>query len=146
MTTVQIFNGPNLNRLGTREPGIYGTTTYPDLVSLCRETASRVGLTVQVRQTNAEHELLEWLHQAADVGADVVLNAAAWTHTSVAVADACAQLRGRLVEVHISNVYAREAFRHHSYVSPHASAIIVGCGVDGYRLALEHLAGSPQNR
>jgi 3-dehydroquinate dehydratase-2 len=140
--TVHVLNGPNLNRLGLREPHIYGHTTHDDLVALCRDTGSALGLDVTVRQTNAEHELLDWLHDAADAADDVVLNAAAWTHTSVALGDACAQLTGRLIEVHISNVHKREAFRHHSYISAHADGIIVGCGVDGYRLALRHLAGT----
>lgn len=139
MTTL-VLNGPNLNRLGTREPLIYGDQTYADLERLCLDTGRRLGLTVEVRQSNAEHELLQWLHAAADDDSDVVLNAAAWTHTSVAIGDACAALTGRLVEVHISNVHKREPFRHHSYVSAHADGIIVGCGFDGYRLALEHLA------
>ncbi|HZE39809.1 MAG TPA: type II 3-dehydroquinate dehydratase [Stackebrandtia sp.] len=138
--TVYVLNGPNLNRLGTREPEIYGTTTYADLALLCEAAARRLGLDVAVRQTNAEAEMLAWLHAAADAGADVVLNAAAWTHTSIAIGDACAMLTGRLIEVHISNVYKRESFRHHSYVSPHADGVVIGCGVDGYRLALEHLA------
>lgn len=138
--TIYVLNGPNLNRLGLREPSIYGTTTYADLVALCGETATELGQEVVVRQTNAEHELIEWLHAAADEGADVVLNAAAWTHTSVAVADACAQLSGRLIEVHISNVHRREEFRHHSFISAHAEGVIAGCGVNGYRLALRQLA------
>lgn len=141
MTTL-VLNGPNLNRLGSREPVVYGDRTYADLVELCRGTAQRLGLAVEVRQTNAEHEMLEWLHGAADDACDVVLNAAAWTHTSVAIGDACAAVTGRLVEVHISNVHKREPFRHHSYVSAHADGVIVGCGLDGYRLALEHLAAT----
>lgn len=139
-TTVLVLNGPNLNRLGTREPDVYGHTTYADLVALCEESAKDLGLTADVRQTNAEHELLEWLHAAADTGTPVILNAAAWTHTSVAVGDACAMLTGPLVEVHISNVHKREPFRHRSYVSAHADAVIVGAGVNGYRLALRHVA------
>ncbi|GAA4895870.1 3-dehydroquinate dehydratase [Stackebrandtia albiflava] len=139
---VTVLNGPNLNRLGTREPHIYGAATYRDLETLVADTAARLGLTVEMRQTNAESELLGWLHDAADTGTDVVLNAAAWTHTSVAVGDACAMLTGRLIEVHISNVHRREPFRHHSYVSAHADGVIVGCGPDGYRLALEHLAAT----
>jgi 3-dehydroquinate dehydratase-2 len=135
-----VLNGPNLGRLGTRQPEIYGSTTYADLVTLCEDTAKQLGVDVAVRQTDAEHELLAWLHEAADEGAAVVLNAAAWTHTSVAVRDACAQLTGPLIEVHISNVYAREQFRHHSYLSAVAAGVIVGLGIDGYRLALEHLA------
>ena len=137
---VYVLNGPNLGRLGTREPSVYGSTSYADLVALCETTAKELGLDVDVRQTDAEHELLGWLHHAADEGAAVVLNAAAWTHTSVAVRDACAQLTGPLIEVHISNVHAREEFRHHSYLSAVATGVIVGLGIDGYRLALEHLA------
>jgi 3-dehydroquinate dehydratase-2 len=137
---VYVLNGPNLGRLGTREPSVYGSTSYADLVALCETTAKELGLDVDVRQTDAEHELLGWLHHAADEGAAVVLNAAAWTHTSVAVRDACAQLTGPLIEVHISNVHGREEFRHHSYLSAVATGVIVGLGIDGYRLALEHLA------
>jgi 3-dehydroquinate dehydratase, type II len=137
---VYVLNGPNLGRLGTREPAVYGSTTYPDLVALCESTGKELGLDVAVRQTDAEHQLIGWLHEAADAGAAVVLNAAAWTHTSIAVRDACAQLTGPLIEVHISNVHAREEFRHRSYLSAVATGVIVGLGVDGYRLALEHLA------
>ncbi|CAM3468652.1 type II 3-dehydroquinate dehydratase [Stackebrandtia soli] len=138
--TIQVLNGPNLRRLGLREPQIYGSTTYPDLERLCAEAGKRVGRSVEVAQTDDEATMLGWLHAAADAGDPVVLNAAAWTHTSVAIGDACAMLTAPLVEVHISNVHKREPFRHHSYVSAHASGIIVGCGVDGYRLAIEHLA------
>lgn len=141
--TVFVINGPNLNRLGTREPHIYGDQTYRHLVELCEREAQRLDLTVRVEQSNAEAQLIDWLHEAADAEADVVLNAAGYTHTSVAIGDACALLPGRLIEVHISNVHRREAFRHHSYISAHADGVIVGCGVDGYRLALEHLAATP---
>ncbi|MGH8792020.1 MAG: type II 3-dehydroquinate dehydratase [Stackebrandtia sp.] len=137
---VYVLNGPNLNRLGAREPEIYGRTTHADLAEQCRTTGAKLGMDVEVRQTNSEAEMLEWLHAAADSSAAVVLNAAAWTHTSIAIGDACAQLTGPLIEVHISNVYKREPFRHRSHVSAHADGVIVGCGVDGYRLALEHLA------
>ena len=140
MTRVLVLNGPNLGRLGTREPEIYGTTTYGDLVALCERTAAELGLEVDVRQTDSEAELLRWLHEAADAGAPVVLNGAALTHTSIALGDACAQLAAPLVEVHISNVHKREPFRHHSYVSAHAAGVIVGLGVDGYSLALRWLA------
>ncbi|MFC5949981.1 type II 3-dehydroquinate dehydratase [Pseudonocardia lutea] len=140
-TRVLVLNGPNLNRLGLREPGIYGHTTYADLVALCEKTGTELGLEVEVRQTNTEGELIGWLHEAADAGTPVVLNPAAWTHTSVAVRDACAMLTGGLIEVHLSNVHQREEFRHHSYVSPVATGTIVGLGVQGYVLALRHLAG-----
>jgi 3-dehydroquinate dehydratase-2 len=140
VTAVYVLNGPNLNRLGSREPGIYGTGSYADLVALCERTGAEAGLDVEVRQTNHEGELVEWLHAAADSGASVVLNAGAWTHYSVAVRDACALLTGPLVEVHISNVHRREPFRHTSLISEVAEGVIVGLGLDGYRLALLHLA------
>ena len=107
---------------------------------LCEETAARLGVEVSVRQTDAEHEMLGWLHAAADEGADVVLNPAAWSHYSIAERDACGMLTGRLVEVHISNIHTREEFRHHSVISAVATGVIAGLGVDGYRLAIEHLA------
>ncbi|MEU5912128.1 type II 3-dehydroquinate dehydratase [Micromonospora sp. NPDC047527] len=137
---VYVLNGPNLGRLGTREPAVYGSTSYADLVALCEATGREVGLDVTVRQTDAEHELLGWLHAAADESAAVVLNPAAWSHYSYAVRDACAMLRGPLVEVHLSNIHAREEFRHHSVVSAVATGVICGLGIDGYRLALHHLA------
>lgn len=137
---VLVLNGPNLGRLGSREPAVYGATTYGGLVDLCERTGKELGLAVEVRQTDHEGELLGWLHAAADARTPVVLNAAAWTHTSVAVRDACTQLTAPLVEVHISNVHAREEFRHHSYISAVASGVIVGLGVDGYALALQWIA------
>jgi 3-dehydroquinate dehydratase-2 len=141
---VLVLNGPNLGRLGTREPAVYGRTTYADLVALCERTGAELGMQVEVRQTDHEGELLGWLHEAADAGAAVVLNAAAWTHTSVAVRDACAQLTAPLIEVHITNVHRREEFRHHSYISGVATGVIVGLGVDGYPLALRWLADHTQ--
>jgi len=140
MTGVLVLNGANLGRLGTREPEVYGAATHADLVALCERTGAELGLAVEVRQTDHEGELLGWLHGAADAGTPVVLNAAAWTHTSVAVRDACAQLTAPLVEVHISNVHRREPFRHHSHVSGVATGVIVGLGVTGYALALRYLA------
>ncbi|MGW4463635.1 type II 3-dehydroquinate dehydratase [Micromonospora sp. NBC_01796] len=140
MTKVYVLNGPNLGRLGTRQVDVYGLTSYAGLVDLCERTGRELGLDVEVRQTDAEHELLGWLHAAADEQAAVVLNPAAWSHYSYAVRDACAMLRGPLVEVHISNIHTREEFRHHSVVSAVATGVIAGLGVDGYRLALIHLA------
>ena len=139
---VLVLNGPNLGRLGRREPEKYGTTTYAELAQLCRDTSSSLGLDVDVRQTDAEHEMIGWVHEAADDGSAVVLNPAAWTHTSVALRDACSQVTGPLLEVHLTNVHARESFRHHSYISPVATAVIAGLGVEGYVLALEWLARS----
>ena len=136
MTRVYVLNGPNLGRLGTRQVVIYGTTTYADLVALCERTGAEVGLDVVVRQTDAEHEMLAWLHAAADEEAPVVLNPGAWSHYNYAVRDACAMLRNRLIEVHISNIHTREEFRHHSVISAVAEGVIAGLGVDGYRLAL----------
>lgn len=135
-----VLNGPNLGRLGAREPLIYGSTTHADLVRLCVDTGKELGLDVEVRQTDHEGEMLGWLHGAADSGTPVVLNAGAWTHYSIAVRDACASLTAPLVEVHISNVHAREEFRHHSYISAVASGVIVGLGVTGYALALRWIA------
>jgi 3-dehydroquinate dehydratase-2 len=137
---IYVLNGPNLGRLGTREPAVYGSTTYADLVKFCQEEAARLGRAVQVWQTDAEHEMLAWLYRIADEGADVVLNPGAWSHYNYAVRDACSMLRGRLIEVHISNIHKREEFRHHSVISGVADGVIAGLGVDGYRLALEHLA------
>ncbi|WP_335987468.1 type II 3-dehydroquinate dehydratase [Glycomyces sp. MUSA5-2] len=140
MTTALVLNGPNLNRLGKREPAIYGSQTLADLEALCVKTGEELGLEVSFRQTNHEGEMLEWLHEAADNGYPVVLNAAAWTHYSVAVGDACAQLTAPLIEVHLSNVHQREEFRHHSFVSAHAKGVIAGLGFDGYTAALRHIA------
>lgn len=138
---VLVLNGPNLGRLGRREPEIYGTTTHAELAALCQGWGREHGFEVEVRQTNHEGELLDWLNQAADDATPVVLNAAAWTHYSYALYDACAQLTAPLVEVHLSDPSARpEPFRHTSLVTPYAVDVIAGRGVDGYRLALEALA------
>ena len=139
---VLVLNGANLGRLGTREPTIYGNTTYAELAALCVKAGEELGLDVTVRQTDHEGELLAWLHEAADAATPVVLNAGAWTHTSVAVRDACAALTAPLVEVHISNVHKREEFRHHSFVSGVATGVIVGLGVEGYVLALSWLSST----
>ncbi|MGW0435083.1 type II 3-dehydroquinate dehydratase [Micromonospora sp. NPDC003197] len=135
-----VLNGPNLGRLGTRQVDVYGLVSYAGLVELCQASGAELGLDVEVRQTDAEHEMLAWLHAAADEQAAVVLNPGAWSHYSYAVRDACALLRGPLVEVHISNIHAREEFRHHSVVSAVATGVICGLGVNGYRLALAHVA------
>jgi len=137
---VLVLNGPNLNRLGTREPLIYGSTTHADLVEMCVAEGDELGFEVEVRQTNHEGEMVEWLHEAADASTPVVLNGAAWTHYSIAVRDACSQLTAPLVEVHISNIHQREEFRHHSVISAIANGVIVGLGVEGYLLALRWLS------
>jgi 3-dehydroquinate dehydratase-2 len=138
--TIQVLNGANLGRLGTREPETYGSTTHPQLVELVEGAAAQLGLHVQVRQTDDEGELLRWVHAAADAGDPVVLNPGGWSHTSVVLRDALAMLTAPLVEVHITNIHRREEFRHHSYVSGVADGVIAGLGVDGYVLALRWLA------
>lgn len=140
MTEVLVLNGPNLGRLGTREPDVYGTTSYAELEALCVRAGTELGLDVTVRQSEYEGRLIEWLHAAADSRTPVVLNAAALTHTSAAIGDACAMLTAPLVEVHLSNIHRRERFRHRSFVSRHASGVIVGLGPQGYVLALSWLA------
>lgn len=137
---ILVLNGPNLNLLGQREPEVYGHATLADVESLCRTTAAGLGHEVDFRQTNAEHELIDWIHAARQGAAAIVINPAALTHTSVAVLDALNAYEGPVIEVHISNVHKREAFRHHSYVSGRADAVIVGCGVNGYALAIRQVA------
>lgn len=141
MKTVLVLNGPNLGRLGRREPDVYGSTTYEDLVALIESEAKDLGLAAVVRQSDSEAQLISWVHSAVDAGDPVILNAGALTHTSIALRDACAELSSPLIEVHISNVHAREGFRHHSYLSAVATGVIVGLGVRGYLLALRYLAG-----
>lgn len=142
MNRINVINGPNLGRLGLREPDVYGDTTYADLQALIEQEAAALGVDVVVRQSDSEAELLEWIHSAADAAEPVILNAGGLTHTSVALRDACAELSAPLIELHISNVHAREDFRRHSYLSPIASGVIVGLGVRGYLLALRYLAES----
>lgn len=138
--TVLVLNGPNLGRLGSREPDVYGTATYEQLREACESTGRELGLHVEVRQSDDESELVRWLHEAADSGAAVVLNPAAFTHYSYAVRDACAMLTAPLVEVHLSNPAAREEFRHTSVVAAVATGTVAGFGVDSYRLALRAVA------
>jgi 3-dehydroquinate dehydratase II len=142
---VLVLNCPNLGRLGFREPEIYGMTTHSELVEMCQDWGRALDLEVEVMQTNHEGDLLDWLNEAADEMCPVVLNAGAWTHYSLALYDACAQLTAPLVEVHISDPSQRpEEFRHTSVVTPHAAEVIAGQGVEGYRLALERIAAAPQ--
>lgn len=137
--SVLVLNGPNLGRLGAREPEVYGTATYDDLVAACRRWGHELGLDVDVRQTDDEATLVGWIHEAVDGGATVVLNPAAFTHYSYALRDACAQLTAPLVEVHITNPHTREEFRHRSVVSGVATGVIAGFGMESYRLALRAL-------
>ncbi|HNV11692.1 MAG TPA: type II 3-dehydroquinate dehydratase [Propionibacteriaceae bacterium] len=138
---VLVLNGVNLGRLGKREPHIYGSVTHAELAEHLVGTGRGLGLDVEVRQTDHEGELVSWLHEAADAGTPVVLNPAAWTHYSIAIADAVAQV-ATVVEVHISNVHAREEFRRHSVVSPYVTGTIAGLGLGGYDLALTHIAAT----
>ncbi len=143
MRSVLVLNGPNLGRLGSREPDIYGSVSYADLVELLDSTGAELGLSVETRQTDSEAELIGWLHGAVDAGTDVVLNPAAFTHYSYALRDAAAMLtKGglRLIEVHLSNPHAREEFRHTSVISGVATGVIAGFGVNSYVLALRQLA------
>jgi 3-dehydroquinate dehydratase II len=144
MTHVLVLNGPNLGRLGVREPEVYGSASLADLASAARGWAAELGLDVEVRQTDDEAELVGWLHEAVDTRADVVLNPAAFTHYSYALRDAAAQVTSgglRLVEVHLSNPAARETFRHTSVIGAVATGTVAGFGFDSYRLALVALAG-----
>ena len=144
MAAVLVLNGPNLNLLGTRKPEVYGSTTLADVESRCREAAGKLGLDVEFRQSNHEGQLIDWIHEcgaqvkaATSIGA--VFNPGAYTHTSVALHDAIEGAAVPVIEIHISNVHAREAFRHHSYISPVARGTIVGFGVYGYVLAIQGL-------
>ena len=137
---VLVLNGPNLGRLGVREPEIYGHTTHEELAKACRAWGAELGLEVDVRQTDDETELVHWLHEAADAGCPVVLNPAAFTHYSYALRDACAQLRAPLVEVHLTNPAAREEFRHTSVVAGVATGTVAGFGLESYALALRAVA------
>ncbi|WP_433237905.1 type II 3-dehydroquinate dehydratase [Actinomadura nitritigenes] len=140
MTRVLVLNGPNLGRLGSREPDVYGSTTFADLAAMCRDTGRRLGLSVDVRQTDDEAELIRWAHEAADERLPVVLNPAAFTHYSYGLRDALAQRTAPLIEVHISNPAAREEFRHTSVVAGVATGTIAGFGMMSYVLALQAVA------
>lgn len=140
--TILVLNGPNLNLLGTREPEKYGTSTLADVEQLAMDAATAHGFTVDCVQSNHEGDLLDAIHSARGTAVGIVINAGAYTHTSVALRDAIAAVELPAVEVHITNVHKREEFRHHSYLSPVCTAVIVGAGVQGYKLAIDFLAGS----
>lgn len=137
---ILVLNGPNLNLLGKRQPEIYGNETLGDVEAKCRRIANELGLSVDFRQSNAEHQLISWLHEARETVAGVIINPAGYSHTSVAIMDALAACPCPIIEVHISNIHRREPFRHHSYVSHAATGVICGCGTQGYTLALRRLA------
>ena len=138
--TIYILNGPNLNLLGQRQPEIYGRETLADVERLCADVATPAGFSVRLMQTNHEGQMIDWIHAARHEAAAIVINPAAWTHTSVALLDALHTFEGPVIEVHISNVHKREEFRHHSYVSAVAVGMICGFGATGYKLALSALA------
>ena len=144
---ILVLNGPNLNLLGQREPEIYGHETLADVESNCKSAAQAIGFDAVFKQTNHEGALVDWIQDARRNAAAIVINAGAFTHTSVAIHDALAAFDGPVIEVHISNIHRREAFRHHSYVSLQADGIIIGCGVQGYELALlaAHEQTQPRN-
>ncbi|MBN9669379.1 type II 3-dehydroquinate dehydratase [Roseibium aggregatum] len=137
---VYILNGPNLNLLGKRQPEIYGNETLEDVRLSCEAFAGEAGLAVEFRQSNAEHELIDWIQEAREKADGIVINPAAYSHTSVAILDALNTCDFPVIEVHISNIHRREHFRHHSYVSARADGVIAGCGTQGYTLALQRLA------
>lgn len=137
---VTVLNGPNLNLLGRRQPEIYGRETLADVEAACRALAGDLGLGLAFHQSNREYELIDWIHAARETSGAIVINPAAYTHTSVAILDALKTFEGPVIEVHISNVHQREAFRHHSYVSLRADGVIAGLGTQGYLLALRRIA------
>jgi 3-dehydroquinate dehydratase-2 len=145
-TTVLILNGPNLNMLGAREPDIYGTATLADIEAACRDHAARVGMEIDFRQSNSEADLITWVQEVGDDIRGLIVNAGAYTHTSIALLDALRTVRQPIVEVHLSNIFRREAFRRHSYVAEAATGVICGFGVDGYLLALDAIDSEAKTR
>ena len=139
MKTIYVLNGPNLNLLGKRQPHIYGHETLADVERDCTALAETLGAEIRFLQSNHEGQIIDWIHEARENGRGIVINPAAHTHTSVAILDALNAFEGPVIEVHISNVHKREAFRHHSYVSLRADGVIAGCGTEGYRLALRRV-------
>ncbi|MGE3872436.1 MAG: type II 3-dehydroquinate dehydratase [Parvibaculaceae bacterium] len=137
MKPVYVINGPNLNMLGLREPDVYGKETLAGLEERCRARAKALGLEISFRQSNIEGELVSWIQEARGAASGIILNAAAYTHTSIAIHDALKVAQVPIIEVHLSNIYRREPFRHHSYVSPVADGVLCGFGGEGYGLAIE---------
>jgi 3-dehydroquinate dehydratase II len=137
---VTLLNGPNLNLLGLRQPEIYGRETLDDVAAKVADLAEELGLRVKAQQSNHEGQLVDWIHEARGTSAAIIINPGAYSHTSVAILDALNTFEGPVLEVHISNIHKREAFRHHSYVSARADGVIAGCGTDGYLLALRRVA------
>ncbi len=137
---IYVLNGPNLNLLGKREPHIYGHETLADVEADCRRVASNLKLDLRFHQSNREYEIIDWIHEAREIAGGIVINPAAFTHTSVAILDALNAFDPPIIEVHISNVHKREAFRHHSFVSAIATGVIAGFGTQGYTLAIQRIA------
>jgi 3-dehydroquinate dehydratase-2 len=135
-----ILNGPNLNLLGQRQPEVYGKATLEDVAEGCASVAEELGLTIRFHQSNHEGQIIDWIHQARSDGAGIIINPAAYTHTSIAIFDALSAFDGPVLEVHISNIHRRETFRHHSFVSLRADGVIAGFGTEGYLLALRRMA------
>jgi len=140
MSLIYVLNGPNLNLLGKRQPEVYGHETLADVETACARVASELGHEIRFLQSNREYEIIDWIHEAREDAAGIVINPAAFTHTSVAILDALNAFDQPVIEVHISNVHKREAFRHHSYVSIRADGVIAGLGTEGYQLAIRRLA------
>ncbi len=136
---IYILNGPNLNLLGQRQPEIYGRETLADVSQACSDLADELGITIRSLQSNHEGQLIDWIHEGRLQASAIIINAGAYTHTSVAILDALIAFEGPVIEVHISNIHKREAFRHHSYISHRADGVIVGCGTEGYLLALRRV-------
>jgi 3-dehydroquinate dehydratase II len=137
---IYILNGPNLNLLGQRQPEVYGRDTLEDVAEACGALADDLGHAVKCLQSNHEGALVDWIHEARSKAAGIIINPGAFSHTSIAILDALNAFEGPVIEVHISNIHKREAFRHHSYVSARADGVIAGCGVEGYQLALRRMA------
>jgi 3-dehydroquinate dehydratase-2 len=137
---IYVLNGPNLNLLGKRQPDIYGHETLADVERDCRAVAGELGLEIKFHQSNREYEIVDWIHEAREIAGGIAINPAAFTHTSVAILDALNTFDNPVIEIHISNVHKREAFRHHSYVSGRADGVIAGFGTQGYSLAIRRLA------
>ncbi|AGB75370.1 MULTISPECIES: type II 3-dehydroquinate dehydratase [Rhizobium] len=140
MSIIYVLNGPNLNLLGKRQPHIYGHETLADVEADCRKLASELGHEIRFHQSNREYEIIDWIHQAREDGAGIVINPAAFTHTSLAILDALNTFEGPVIEIHISNVHKRESFRHHSFVSHRADGVIAGLGTEGYQLGIRRVA------
>jgi 3-dehydroquinate dehydratase II len=138
--SVLILNGPNLNLLGKRQPDVYGKATLAEVEADCRKLAKELSLSIAFQQSNAEHQLIDWIHEAREKMAAIIINPGAYSHTSVAILDALNTYEGVVIEVHISNIHKRESFRHHSYVSGRAEGVIAGFGVEGYQFALRRVA------